>query len=117
MVEDHYIYSIDLSKKITPIMVRDAIIDCFTTAQADIVDAMMLNTSSFSEDKIKKISIDFVIKSAFKNAHVDFYNPTKNDLIMVIAELKSYAKQALGNKNIIDKHTDEIYMLIDKLET
>ncbi len=37
-MEDNIIYGVDISKEVTPVMVRDAIIDCFTKAHSDVLE-------------------------------------------------------------------------------
>ena len=115
MSEDRCIYGVDLSREITPILVRDAIIECFTQAQHKLINFMIENIGSTQEDA-KKINVDQIIKNAFKDVNGDYDNPTKESLINLIMKLKDYAKNAFRETEIIEKHASEIQQLIDKLK-
>ena len=112
------LYGVDLSEKITPIMVRDAIIRCFVLAHKEIIDTMDEFAEWGSEEerqKFKKMGGEYVVKKAFDDAGVNFKNPTKEDLIKAINELAKYASN-FRKPEIIKKHYGEIKQLIDKLD-
>jgi len=116
-MSDNIIYGVDISKEITPIMVRDAIIDCFTKAHSDILEEMKDYTDSEYEEKIEKMkqeTVKSLVESKFKEIGGDFNNPTKNTLIQVVMKLAEYAS-AFRDPAVIDKHIDEILKLIDKI--
>jgi hypothetical protein len=117
-MEKKIIYGVDISKKITPIMVRDAIIRCFILAHKEILEMMKECYDFESKKEFKKISqlkIKFLIKNIFKEVDGDFDNPSKEILIKVIHKLAEVAKQ-FRNPKIIKKHYGEIIQLINKLE-
>jgi len=112
------IYGVDLSKKITPVMVRDAIIVCFKQAHKEILDLM----DEYAEWKSKEeretfrdLEIKMIIINAFKDASVNFNNPAKEDLVKVIDGLAKFASM-FRKPEIIRKHYNEIMKLINKIE-
>ena len=112
------IYGIDLSKKITPILVRDAIIVCFKQAHKEILDL----TDEFAEwksederEKFRSLQIELHVKNAFKEAGVDFNSPTKEGLYNVLDNLVELASK-FRKPDIIRKHYSEIKQLVDKIE-
>lgn len=111
------IYGVDLTQNITPIMARDAIIECFAKAHSEILK-MMLEYHQFNSEeefeKMKIIDIKFLIKSLFREINADFDNPTKKDLIILAEKLALHA-QKFRSPEIIKKHHDEIKKIIDKL--
>lgn len=112
------IYGVDISKDITPIMVRDALIICFYKAHSKNLDQMK-SQLNFKDDKhfedFKRKDVEALIKLKFEEVGGDFNNPTKNSLIEVINQLKDYSK-LFRDQNIIEKHAREIMSLIEKLE-
>ncbi len=114
MSEGNSIYGVDLSKEITPLQVRDAIVLCFSLAQEEVIQSIQKNTSIESE-KIQKFFVDYLIENAFKESGGDFNNPTKETLLQVILKLKEHAERAFRDTAIIEKHLGEIKQLIDKL--
>ncbi|MFW9876322.1 MAG: hypothetical protein ACFFG0_24775 [Candidatus Thorarchaeota archaeon] len=112
------IYGIDLSKKITPIMVRDAIAICFKQAHKEVLDLMdeYAEWSSESErEEFRNLQIELTIKNAFKDENVDFTNPKKEELINVLDNLAKLASM-FRKPDIIEKHYNEIKQLIGKTE-
>lgn len=112
------IYGIDISKRITPIMVRDAIIICFKQAHKEVLDMMdeYAEWSSESErEEIKNLQIELTVKNAFKDANVDFTNPKKEELINILDNLATLAAM-FRKPEIIEKHYNEIKLLIGKTE-
>ncbi len=112
------IYGVDLSKKITPIMARDAMIECFTQAHKEVLDTMDEFAEWESEkerQKFKKMEGGYVVKKAFDDAGVDFKNPTKDGLIKTMNELARYASN-FRKPYIIRKHYNEIKLILDKCE-
>lgn len=109
------IYGVDISGKITPIQVRDAIVRCFSLAQEELKQTMRKNMN-IKPEQIEKVFVDYLIENAFNEADGDFNHPTKEILIQVVNRLKKYATDAFRDPAIIEKHTDEIMQLIDKLE-
>lgn len=111
-------YGVDLSEKITPIIVRDAIIVCFKQAHKEILDMMDEYAewkSDKERDKFRDLEIELIIRNAFKEAGVDFNNPKKEDIIKVLDNLAKFASQ-FRKPGIIRKHYGEIKQILDKCE-
>jgi len=115
MPKDSSIYGVDLSGKITPIQVRDAIIKCFSQSQEELMEYMKETTGIKPED-IEKMYVDSSIEKAFEEIDGDLKNPTKETLIQVVMKLKVYAAGVFRDSKIIEKHAGEIKQLIDKLD-
>ena len=115
MSNDSCIYGVDLSGKITPVQVRDAIIECFSQAQEELMEYMK-ETTDFKPENIEKMYVNYIIEKAFEKVGGDFKNPTKETLIQVVMELKGYALGLFRDPDIVKKHAGEIGQLIDKLD-
>jgi hypothetical protein len=102
------IYGIDLTKQITPLMVRDAIILCFQ-------DAHCKDTGfDVSEKKVNQKYCLEIVKKAFLDSNANFENPTKEDILKATSHLAEFAKK-FRNQDLIKKHYSEIEKLIQKL--
>ena len=118
MSED-IIYGVDLSKKVTPIMVRDAIIRCFVKAHSDVLDDMREYGEFKTEEefeKMKNLQVKYLIETMFEDIGGDFNNPTKEQLSKIVIKLKEYAAASLRKPEVIEKHASEIKRLIEKIE-
>lgn len=112
------IYGVDITNKVTPIMVRDAILDCFLKAHSNVLDEMKIYSDYKTEDefmKIKQESVKSLVESKFKEVGGDFNNPSRDSLIQVIIKLAEYASK-FRDPTIIDKHINEIMSLVNKLD-
>ncbi len=112
------LYGVDLSKKITPLMARDAIFKCFKQAHKEVLDLM----DEFSEwksdeerNKFRDLAIDFQIKNIFKDVGADFDNPAKPDLYKVLDKLAEAGSQ-FRKPEIVNKHYDEIKKILEKID-
>ncbi len=115
MPNDNCIYGVDLSGKITPVQVRDAIIKCFSQAQEELKEYLR-ETTELKPEEVEKIYVDSIIEKTFEEVGGDFKNPTKETLIQVVMKLKEYAAGMFRDSGIIEKHAGEIVQLIDKLD-
>ena len=112
------IYGVDITKKVTPIMVRDAIIECFTLAHSYVLEEEKehFNYESAEKfEKFKKETIIDTIKSIFEELGGDFNNPTKEDLIELVTKLEQLASM-YRSREVIERHASEIMQLITKLD-
>ena len=114
MSNDSCIYGVNLSGKITPVQVRDAIIECFTQAQEELMEYMK-RTTELKPEEIEKMYVDAIIEKAFEEVGGDFRNPTKEAIIKVVKKLKEFSAGVFRDSEIIEKHAGEIKQLIDKL--
>lgn len=111
-------YGIDCTKPLTPIMVRDALVQCFSDAHQEILEDMKEFTDFETDEefqKIKDLQVKTLITKAFDKAKGDFNNPTKESLKKVVMWLKNYAAN-FRKPEIIEKHAKDMIELIDKLD-
>jgi len=112
------IYGVDITKNVTPIMVRDAIIKCFYEAHSDVLELASETFGYPSEkkfEKMKKSHIKELIQGVFNKIGGDFNKPTKDDLLKVLERLKGIAS-IYRNSKVIKKHVSEIMLLINKID-
>jgi len=112
------IYGVETSKKVTPLMVRDAIIRCFKKAHEEVLNEMNKNRefkSSEELDNFEKIQVDLIVRSVFDDIGADFENPTKMEIIKVLAGLAKFATK-FRKPEIIKKHYNQIMQLVEKLD-
>jgi hypothetical protein len=110
------IYGVDPSKKITPVMVRDAIIRCFHEAHREALDELNRKGGFGSEaerEGFEGIQIDLIVRSAFEDVKADFSNPTKEGIVKVMGELAKFASR-FRKPEIIRRHYNEIMRLVEK---
>jgi hypothetical protein len=114
---DNKIYGVDLAGEITLLKVRDAIIECFIQAHAEVLNSMKeyhkFNSAEEFEE-MKQMNVTAIIKSIFKEIEADFDNPTKEDLAKVCDKLVDYAVN-FRSPELVKKHFDEIMLLFNKL--
>jgi hypothetical protein len=116
--KDNIIYGVDINKKVTPVMVRDAIIQCFYEAHCHVLD---LARETFGRppkvkfEKMKKIHVTELVQDIFSKIGGDFNKPTKEDLLKVIKNLKQFAK-IYRKPEVIKEHVSEVMLLINKLD-
>ena len=89
------IYGVDITKRVTPIMVRDAMIQCFYEAHSNILELAKdffgdPNRKKF--EKMKKLHVKELIENIFDKIGENFNNPTKESLIQVVDYLKKMQK-------------------------
>ena len=111
------IYGVDVSKKISPIQVRDAILVCFSNAHKEILDEMDKYTeweSKEDRETFRSIEIESIIRQAFTDSKVDFDDSSKEDLLKVLEKLAEYASE-FRKPEIIKKHYKQIKELIRKI--
>jgi hypothetical protein len=110
------IYGVDLSKKVTPAMVRDAIIKCFSEAHQEALDELNKEKGFDSEsekESFKNIQISLIVKYTFDDVNADFDNPKKEDIVKVVEELAKFSSK-FRKPEIIKKHYNEIMKLVEK---
>ena len=100
-------YGIDTDKEITPLMVRDAIVECFYQAHCE--------ASSLSEDeKVNRAYCKENVKKAFNDSGGDFDKPSKESIMKAMEGLAEFAK-GFRDQKVIEKHYNEIMQLVNKL--
>ena len=118
MGDDGCIYGVSLDEEITPIKVRDAIIQCFCKADDEIMNQLFQasdfgNELESEEKKIKHVKI--LIRKMFQDVDGDFNKPTKESLKGVIDKCAAYAGP-VRDEEIIKSNYTAIMSLIERLE-
>jgi hypothetical protein len=112
------VYGVDLDKEVTSLEVRDALLECFTQAHAEVMQEMKEYHKFDSDEefeKMKKMNITMLIKSIFGDLGFNFDNPSKTDLVKVMDKLAEYADN-FRSPEIVKKHYDEMMRVINKLK-
>ena len=116
--ENTHVYGVDLSQKVTPIMVRDAIVTCFYHAHKDVLDLAREYFGCTSNDEFEEMKREHImelIEAVFMKVGGDFSHPTKTSLQNVLSKLEKLAA-IYREPAVIEKHVSEIMQLIDKIE-
>ena len=114
---DCLIYGVNINHSVTPIMVRDAIIACFTEAHAKELEELRGYSQDNEEqfEATKKIDVEMIIKKMFEETNHDFDNPTKESLLRVISKLAEFARN-FRDQETVSKHYQNIQTLIAHIE-
>ena len=116
--KSNIIYGVDISKNVTPVMVRDAIIQCFYEAHSNVLGLARETFGNPPEKRFKKMKkshIEELVQDIFHRIGGDFNKPTKENLLKVLYILKDFASIYRWT-NIIKKHVSEIMILVNKLD-
>jgi len=100
------IYGVDLEKDITPMMARDALVECFF--QAHCADA------GLGTDNSAKGYCQDIVKKSFVDSQGNFEEPTKQSIINAMEKLKEFSVN-FRDPSIIQKHVGEMMKIVDKL--
>jgi len=106
------IYNVDTEKEVTPLMVRDAMLECFY--QAHCLDAS-LGSGGAVKDKLRRDYCSQIVRKAFVDSGGDFAKPTKASIKGAVEELKEFSKN-FRDREIINRHAAEIYQLAKKIK-
>lgn len=112
------IYGVDINKKVTPVIVRDAIIQCFYEAHCNVLELAKDTFGKPSKKRfedMKKTHVKELIYDIFIKIEGDYDKPTKDDLIKVVENLKKFAS-FYRKPEIINKHVSEIMQLINRIK-
>jgi hypothetical protein len=102
-----FTYGVDTSKPVTPLLVRDAILECFFKAHCE-------DSGVTSEEAEARKYCRQIVEKVFSDNGDDFEKPTKQSLINCVEGLVSFSKY-FRNPQVIEKHYDEIMELINML--
>ena len=118
MNENNMIYGVDISKNVTPVMVRDAIIQCFYEAHNDVLDLAREYFECPSEEDfetLKKEQVSDLVETIFKTSGGDFDNPNKTDLTNIVNNLKKIA-ELYREPDVINYNVNQIMKLVNRLD-
>lgn len=112
------IYGVDTENKVTPELVRDAIIECFYQAHQEVLKDMyiLLKEGKIKEEpeEMGKEYIKQTIANYFLKVGGNFESPTKEHIMLVLEELREFAK-GFRSPDVINKHYGEIMKLVEKM--
>jgi len=101
------IYGVDLNQEVKPEQVRDAMVECFYSAQKgdpNLISGLMLSREE----------CEAMVKKAFSGGGGDFNNPTKESIMAALQQLKSFAGR-FRDPEIIEAHAREVMKLVEML--
>lgn len=103
------IYGFDIDGVVTPLMVRDALSQCFY--EAHCLDANI----GEGESEVSKLYCKEIVKKAFSDSGGDFNHPTKDSIMGAINNIVEFSKN-FRDPSIINKHKSEIMRLVEKMK-
>ncbi len=101
------IYGVDLSKKVTPIQVRDAIVKCFISAHC--------GSTEIKDIGISKDYCERMVRKGFNKTGGDYESPTKESIINVMNYLAEFSEYFRGQKEI-EKNYKKVMKLVEKIK-
>jgi len=115
MTEKWYHQAIKEGESITPVMVRDEMVECFLAAQKECLElaAEAMHRKVSDEDLRKSVTV--IIKAAFREAEEDFEHPTKDGLMKVMQVLKRKSAATGKEAEIIEHHAGQMMELLGKM--
>jgi hypothetical protein len=108
---------VDTQKPVTPPDVRDALVNCFVIAHADVMEDLKNYTGKMTIaefDGIKRLNVTQLIRSMFTDVGGNFDAPTKDNLLKVMDKLKEFAVN-FRNPELVSNHFGEILTLVNCL--
>jgi len=112
------IYGVDTGRKITPLMVRDAIVRCFFLVHDTILDEAKKYGVTCSGKEMRKMRMIYVknlIKKFFEETGGDFDNPTRESMVKVCDKLSDFSKN-FRRPEAIKEHRAKIMKLLEQME-
>lgn len=103
------IYGVDISKDITPLQVRDALVKCF--GQAHCADSGL----GTDNPTVANGYITEIVKKAFAESGGDYEKPTKPSILQAIVELQDFAKN-FRDQSIVQEHAGTMMKIVNKLK-
>jgi len=103
-------------KDLTPVKVRDLIVECFYVAQGGTFRRVKEKINMPHAEKDVIDSVIGAVRMAFKERGADFNHPTKESLSMVIKALGSRAAAWGTPPDIIEHHMAQVRKAIERLE-
>ena len=103
------VYGIDTDKEVTPIMVRDALVNCFIKAHCEDTGVDEV------EGDVNREYCKSIVSKGFEETGGDFENPTKEDILNVMTNLMEFSR-SFRDPEIIKKHAAEMTQLVEKMK-
>lgn len=105
----------DKFRALTPIGVRDMILDCFYQAQKDTYAGAKKGTAAMNTDEDLKRIVWGAVRLAFDRSQVDFCRPTREGLRRVVALLAKKASSWGTPREVVEHNLAQINKAIDAL--
>lgn len=103
------IFGINLNEPLTPLIIRDAIVNCFW-------DAHCADTGiDESEKEINKKYCHDTVVNAFNTTGGNFDNPTKESIINACKNLATFSEN-FRDKELVRENFNKIMQLVEKLD-
>jgi hypothetical protein len=103
------IYGADTDKPLTTLIVRDAIIECFSKAHIKDVEKYGIQDPVTAQNYCKE-----KVREAFLKNGGDFNDPTKDSLLNAVANLAAFSA-IFRDSSVIEEHKNEIMQLINNI--
>ena len=99
--------------KVTPTFVRDELLKCFESANAEFATVLR---QPVADDQLKRQVKSFV-EQVFSQCGVSYVAPTKEGVVAAISACRQNAEKMMGTRGaeIIDHHYSEMMKLVDRL--
>ena len=105
-----------LRQGLSPVKVRDLIVECFYTTQKGMFRALKKRAGIPATEKDVFNRIMVVVKIAFTEVGDDFDNPTKEKLPDVVRFLEKLSRSWGTPKDIVENYTAQLLEIISLLE-
>ena len=103
------LYGIDTDRPVTPIIVREALVECFYEAHCE-------DTGFESPDEdSNRAYCTALVRKAFSDTGGDFEHPTKDDLMRASEYLVQFSVN-FRDPSIVQAHMKEIQGLLEKVQ-
>jgi len=107
------IYGVESDREnITPLMVRDAMVECFFQAHCE--DSGIALGEGKEDETANRNYCREVVRKAFREGGGDFDRPTREGIVSAMQKLAEFAAN-FRNPEIIKKHASEIMVLVRKM--
>jgi len=103
------LYGVDSEKEVTPLMVRDAMSQCFYEAHCEASGV------ASDDEELNKSYCKETVRKAFADADADFEHPTRDGIIAAAKKLAEFSKN-FRDQSIVQKHFGEMMVLVNALK-
>ncbi len=112
-----FVYDVNIHESVTPEMVRDAVVKCFTAAHSEALEELREFTTVENQkefDELKKASAEALIRQFFSEVGGDFDRPTKEAIMATLGKLAEFSEK-FRSPEIVKKHKEALSVIIGKL--
>ena len=103
-------YGVDLDAKvITPLMVRDGLLQCF-------YEAHCMNSKEGKTEEENREDCRKIVERAFKDSGGDFEHPSKDSILEAMQKLMEFSRE-FRDPTIVQRHATEMLKLVWKINS